>query len=213
MSNRIIISWDYGIRLLDKDYLVSELIRLKDKLANFNWDYMLVPNPDGSYHKVKDFDRIDRHHDWLTKAIPELEKMCKERGIDFEKEAHRLELRSLAAKLNDFYKEFDFYDYMDSVESFESTEDVVASIEGQLTDAVAVSGILDALCEIQENGELDEEQSKALDFLIDDVLKVQASFGKSVDEVLTDAVLKSEVQNGKSDISKDDRNRIEVEKE
>lgn len=193
--SRIVISWDYGMRLLDKDYLVSELIRLKDELANFNWDYMLVPSLDGGTRKIKDPDRIDNHYDWLSKAVPELEKMCKERGIDFEMEAARMKPKLLATRLNDFYKNFDFYDYTDKVEGTE--QDVIVDIVAQLNDFTAADGILKTLKEIKEESELNSEQAQILDKLINDVEVVLSSFGKSVDAVISDASERSEKEAGK----------------
>lgn len=283
-----IISWDFGLRLLDNDYLVTSLMKFKEELVNFNWDYMLVPNSDGSMQKVKDPDEIDNHYDWLNAVIPELEKMCKERGIDFKEEVHRREMINsyaffmekyfdenkafhfptnivehddvryvlehegrlitiefdpswsqlvytvngkgpfahtsyedmwddirdvlayedqerikLAERLNEFYKDFDFYDYMDSLDSIQSEEDVVEGLVEQLLDPNTANGILEFLKDIKENGEPDEEQAKALDELIEGVTKIHVSFVVSFDDKLNEAKEKSSLtENIDRDIGK-----------
>ncbi len=82
MVRRPIIFWEYGLRLSDNVFLVSEVKRLKEELANFNWDYMLQPSIySDKMIKVTDPDKIDSRYEWLTLAVRELEKECKERGI------------------------------------------------------------------------------------------------------------------------------------
>lgn len=200
--SKIIISWDYGLRLLNDMYLVTELNRLRNALSNFNWDYIMVPNSDGSYRKEKDFDRIEQRHDWLTKAIPELEKMCKERGIG--EDIISAPNTWLATRLNDFYKDYDYYDYMDSIDSMQP-EEVIAEIEGQLSDFMAVKGILNALKDIKDNAELDQEQAATLDGLIKDVTAfcAEPEPNKSIDEKIINATERSSVTDNK-DARKED---------
>lgn len=188
--SKIIISWDFGLRLTNDMYLVTKLNKLRNELANFNWDYMMVPNSDGSYRKEKDFDKIDSHHDWLTKAIPELEKMCKERGIG--EDIISAPNTWLATRLNDFYKDYDYYDYMDKVDGFE--DDVINDLEMQLNDFKAVEGILNTLKDIKETGELEFEQERVVFRLIEDLTVHQSEMGKPLDNVLADASNRSEKQ-------------------
>lgn len=102
------------------------------------------------------------------------------------------ERKSLAAKLNDFYRDFDFYDYMDSAGCFENQEEVIAELEQHLEDPDAVSGILDTLAVIKEEGGLTDEQAKILDELILDLAEVQVGLGKSVCDVIAEAIDRSE---------------------
>ena len=104
----------------------------------------------------------------------------------------------LAQKLNDFYKDFDFYDYMDSVENFENPEEVVTELAKQLEDPDAVSGILDTLAGIKEEGGLSAEQVRTLDDLILDLSEVQVNLGKSVRDVIAEAIARSEKGNNEN---------------
>ena len=123
---------------------------------------------------------------WLSNAIDE---KCATWGNELREKA----LESLAVKLNDFYKDFDFYDYMDSVGCFENQEDALAELVRQLEDAEAVGGILDTLVDIKENGELSEEQRLMADELVLDLAELQVKLGKSVSDVLAEAVERSEI--------------------
>lgn len=76
--------------------------------------------------------------------------------------------KSLAARLNDFYKEFDFYDYMDVVVVSDESA-TIAALEQQLQDSGLTHGILTALTHFREEVELSGEQVSALDGLINDV--------------------------------------------
>lgn len=96
----------------------------------------------------------------------------------------------LAERLNDFYKDFDFYDYMDKLNGTE--EDAVMELVGQLEDSEAVSGILDVLLDIRENGELNEAQRLVLDELVLDLSELQVGLGKSVQDVLAEALERSD---------------------
>ena len=124
-----------------------------------------------------------------------------------------LETKSLASRLNDFYKDFDFYNYMDSVDGAQTEEDLIEDLVEQLWDLKAVNGILEFLKDIKENGEPDKEQLQVLEQLIEDVEKVQVELDRPLDEVLTHAVEKSVIQYGNNNVSKDNKDLADVEKE
>lgn len=117
-------------------------------------------------------------------------------GADLYKEALAAVLENhslgwlLAERLNDFYKDFDYYDYMDKIEGTE--EDAIQALAEQLEDPGAVSGILDALEEIKADGGLSEAQALVLDEMVLDLAEVQVRLGKSIDEVVSEAVNRSE---------------------
>lgn len=83
--SKIIIPWEYGIALLNNYKLIYDLKRFRKELKQFNWDYMIRPSiyEKDKMVKITDFDAISDRYEWLTAVIPELEKMCRERGIDF----------------------------------------------------------------------------------------------------------------------------------
>lgn len=100
----------------------------------------------------------------------------------------------LANRLNDFYKDYDYYDYMDKLSGNE--EDTINDLAGQLDDPDAVSGIMSTLLDIQANGGLSEAQKLVLGDLLLDVseLLVDLSSGKELDTVLSTAVKKASQQ-------------------
>lgn len=108
--------------------------------------------------------------------------------VNMKAEINEKMVSSLAVKLNDFYKDFDYYDYMDKTDGDEPQ--AIDELVEQLGDQKASQGIVDALKEIKENSELDEKQVKVVDGLIRDVILVVHSLGKSVDDVLVDASLR-----------------------
>lgn len=95
-----------------------------------------------------------------------------------------VDFNELAEKLNNFYKDFDHYDYVDKLDGTE--QDAIESLVGQLEDPDAVCEILDALVDIQENGELSDAQRLELGNLISNLSKVLVSLnsGKSFDTIL-----------------------------
>lgn len=123
--------------------------------------------------------------------------------LAYEERERTNNVHSLASRLNVFYKDFDFYDYTDKVDGTE--QDVIDDLVVQLNDFTAVNGILNTLKEIKEESELSSEQAQVLDKLIEDVEEVFSSFGKSVDEVLADASVRSEKEAGDSSKDKEAR--------
>lgn len=99
--------------------------------------------------------------------------------------------KSLAERLNDFYKDFDYYDYMDKLNGTE--EDTIEGLVGQLGDPTAVKGIIDVLADIKENGQLSDAERLELDDLISNLSKVLDSLisVKSFDTILRAAQEKS----------------------
>lgn len=114
--------------------------------------------------------------------------------LAFEAQELNKNAQSLASRLNEFYKDFDFYDYMDSFDGAQTEEDLVEGLVEQLADAKAVDGILVFLKDIKENGEPDGEQSKVLDSLIEEVVVLQENLGVSLEDKLAEAVERSEQQ-------------------
>ena len=96
-------------------------------------------------------------------------------------EAEKVE-RSLAERLVDFYKDYDFYDYMDKLEIGDTDEDAIKSMEQSLSDPQKTSALLEVLNLMTTEGELDEDQEAEIKELIDDVSKVNDSFKKSTPE-------------------------------
>lgn len=125
----------------------------------------------------------------------ELEKcLVDEREVD---------LFALAVKLNDFYKDYDFYDYMDSVDGAQTEEDLIEGLVEMFAYPAAVDGVLETLNDIKEHGELDEEQFKVMDELVDEVTKVRSFLEPSLDEKLSEAQGRSEETSSKEVIEPD----------
>ena len=90
-------------------------------------------------------------------------------------EAEKVE-RSLAERLVDFYKDYDFYDYMDKLEIGDTDEDAIKSMENSLGDPQKTSALLEVLNLMISEGELDEEQTSEIIGLIAGVEKVMEGF-------------------------------------
>lgn len=123
--------------------------------------------------------------------------------VAMQAEINEKMVSSLAVRLNDFYKVFDYYDYTDKTDGDEPQ--AIDELFEQLGDIKASQGIMDALKEIKEDGNLNEEQVKVVDELIRNVEVVIHSLGKSVDEVLVDASVRSEKNNENTLIGKDNQ--------
>lgn len=80
---------------------------------------------------------------------------------------------SLAARLVDFYKDYDLYDYRDSLAPGATDEDAIHYMEEQLKEPASVDGILEALEEFAADPDLDEDQKEAIDGLLEDVKKLK----------------------------------------
>lgn len=80
---------------------------------------------------------------------------------------------SLAARLVDFYKGYDLYDYRDSLAPGATDEEAIHYIEKQLRDPASVDGILEALEEFAEDPDLDKEQIEEIADLMTDVKAVK----------------------------------------
>ena len=72
------------------------------------------------------------------------------------------EIKLLAERLHNFYRDYDFYDYMDSAGCFGAQEEIIAEIATQLEKPTAVEGILNALFDIKANSELTAEENHEL---------------------------------------------------
>lgn len=78
---------------------------------------------------------------------------------------------SLASRLVDFYKDYDFYDYMDVLEVDETDEDAVKQMNSMLGNNKYTNDLLDKLNDISKE-ELDDEQKEIVNSLIVDVKKL-----------------------------------------
>lgn len=84
--------------------------------------------------------------------------------------------KSLAARLVDFYKDYDYYDYMDSLEVGDTDEDAIKYMETNLKDSQSVSALLEVLNLMISEGELEEAQKAEITELINDVEKIKNGF-------------------------------------
>ena len=110
----------------------------------------------------------------------------------------------LAVKLNDFYKNFDYYDYMDSLNGAGTEEALVEGLVEQFGDPKAVDAMIEFLEDIKENGEPDAEQTRVLDELIEEVGKIRGCSAGSLDVRLGEAKEKSALlHNADRDICKE----------
>lgn len=105
-------------------------------------------------------------------------------------EVLEMERRALAAKLVEFYKGYDFYDYMDNMEIGQTDEDVIAALAEELTDVKMAETILDSLLEFKEEGPIDEkEDALLLDGLIQEMKDIVSGEGKPLGVVLNEGKL------------------------
>ena len=74
--------------------------------------------------------------------------------------------KPLAARLVDFYKDYDFYDYQDSLEVGDTDEDAIKRMDIELNNPEAVASLLEKLKEISQDADLSSEQKEELNFLI-----------------------------------------------
>lgn len=82
--------------------------------------------------------------------------------------------KSLAARLVDFYKDYDFYDYQDSLEVGDTDEDAIKRMDIELTNPEAVASLLEKLKEISQDADLSSEQKEELNFLIAELKKMKS---------------------------------------
>ena len=67
------------------------------------------------------------------------------------------DLYDLARRLTQFVKDFDYYDYMDSLEIDQTDDDMVEMNHQMLKNPEVVSGAIEVLQKIITDGDLDEE--------------------------------------------------------
>ena len=67
------------------------------------------------------------------------------------------DLYDLAKRLTQFVKDFDYYDYMDSLEIDQTDEDMIELNRQMMKSPEVVSGAIEVLQKIITDGDLDEE--------------------------------------------------------
>ena len=67
------------------------------------------------------------------------------------------DLYDLARRLTQFVKDFDYYDYMDSLEIDQTDDDMIEMNHQMMKSPEVVSGAIEVLQKIITNGDLDEE--------------------------------------------------------
>ncbi len=80
--------------------------------------------------------------------------------------------KSLAARLVDFYKNYDYYDYNDSLEVGETDEDAIKRMERDLTNRDAVCHLIEKLREFSRDEDLDAEQEGEITVLLEDLMEL-----------------------------------------
>ncbi len=70
------------------------------------------------------------------------------------------DLYDLAQRLTQFVKDFDYYDYMDSLEIDQTDEDMIELNRQMLQSPEVVSGAIEVLQKIITDGDLDEEPAE-----------------------------------------------------
>ena len=82
--------------------------------------------------------------------------------------------KPLAARLVDFYKDYDFYDYQDTLEVGDTDEDAIKRMDTELSNPEAVASLLAKLKEISQDADLSSEQKEELNFLIAELEKMKS---------------------------------------
>ena len=88
---------------------------------------------------------------------------------DVKKEKTAAEQRPLAAKIVDFYKEYDFYDYQDNIESGATDEEVINIVENELSNDEKVILLTEMLEEMSKDDDLNTEQKDELKTIISEL--------------------------------------------
>ena len=95
--------------------------------------------------------------------------------------------KSLAERLVDFIRDYDFYGYQDSLEIGETDEDAALKVEADLSSETAVNGMITALTEFLEEAE-DPGEAKQITQLLDE-LKGLTFAEKEIPEMPSDEEL------------------------
>lgn len=74
--------------------------------------------------------------------------------------------KSLVARLVDFYKDYDYYDYQDTLEVGETDEDAIKQMASTLTNPKAAALLLVQLKELLKNADLSSAQKTELESII-----------------------------------------------
>ena len=82
--------------------------------------------------------------------------------------------KSLAARLVDFYKDYDYYDYQDSLEVGDTDEDAIKRMGNDLTKPEAVVSLLSQLKEISADTDLSSDQKAELEYLIGELERMKS---------------------------------------
>ena len=81
--------------------------------------------------------------------------------------------KTLAARLVDFYKNYDHYDYHDSLEVGETDEDAIKRMESDLMRVDSILQIYESLRQIARNEILEYDQEKEIAILLDELMELK----------------------------------------
>lgn len=93
-------------------------------------------------------------------------------GIDEAKSINEDINKSLASRLVDFIKDYDFYHYSDTLEVGDTEEDAIKEMDRELDNPKSAKSLLDSLIKMSKEDNLDDEQKNIVSSLIAGVKSV-----------------------------------------
>lgn len=94
---------------------------------------------------------------------------------------------SLAARLVDFIRDYDYYHYSDTLEVGDTDEDAVKEMDRELADPKSAKSLLDSLIKMSKEDSLDDEQKEIVSSLISGVQSVVDKHNTNIEESIDDS--------------------------
>ena len=163
----------YVLNLLNEQY--PEVEKIKETSSNEFYEYHLGNKVyiGSKEYEINYFDDnrvllFDYESPLFNKELPrgEFDLRVKENPLnDHLKVTDVIPQYDLAARLVDFAKDYDFYEYQDNLEVGESDEDVIRKTQEKLSDSETLQGIIDYLENIYPEDLNDDQKVQVEEFL------------------------------------------------
>ena len=163
----------YVLNLLNEQY--PEVEKIKETSSNESYEYHLGDKVyiGSKEYEINYFDDnrvllFDYESPLFNKELPrgEFDLRVKENPLnDHLKVIDVIPQYDLAARLVDFAKDYDFYEYQDNLEVDESDEDVIRKTQEKLSDSETLQGIIDYLENLYPEDLNDDQKVQVEEFL------------------------------------------------
>ena len=163
----------YVLNLLNEQY--PEVEKIKETSSNESYEYHLGDKVyiGSKEYEINYFDDnrvllFDYESPLFNKELPrdEFDLRVKENPLnDHLKVINVIPQYDLAARLVDFAKDYDFYEYQDNLKVGESDEDVIRKTQEKLSDSETLQGIIDYLENIYPEDLNDDQKVQVEEFL------------------------------------------------